>query len=301
MAKKKKPKIGLALGMGSARALCHVGVIKVLERVGIEIDYVAGVSMGAFVAALYTMDLGIKRMERICLETDWKRLFSLADFCLPGRGVVRGNKLEEFIKSFIGNAHFSETKIPLAMLATDVESGERKVFKKGPIAKAVHASLSIPVFFKPYELDGKTFMDGGLTDPVPVNLVKEMGADFVIAVSSFVDLKHCFSNDGGAGEVLKEMIGEERYKDVVLDSIDIKKDIRIDVKKFDKRNRKLNMKEAASRSVAIMEEHLALPQLKAADIVITPEVIDVGMLDYTRAKDIITKGEEATLQVLANL
>jgi len=297
--KNTKPKIGLALGMGGARGLCHIGVIKVLQKAGIKIDMIAGVSMGAMVGAGYAMDLGIERIQTIALETDWKRLFSLLDIRFHHDGIVDGNRIEDFIKSHIGNAQFSEASIPFSVVATDAESGEKVVFDQGSIAKAVRASLSIPIFFKPYSHDGKVFLDGGLCDPVPVKLVREMGADFVVAVSSFSDLKRFFPNDGASGEKLKKIIGPRRYADLALD-FDEKSGSKT-VEKNVAGKRSFNLKDITGRMISIMEEHLALPQLEEADIVITPDMKEIGMLDFTNARDIIGRGERAAREVLADL
>lgn len=297
--KSTRPKIGLALGMGGARALAHIGVIKVLEEAGIEIDCIAGVSMGALIGAGYAMDLGIRRIETIALETDWKHLFSLMDVHLPAKGLIDGNRIEDFIKSHIGYAQFSETKISLSIVATNIESGERVVFKEGSIAKAVHASLSIPIFFKPYNYKGKLYLDGGLTDPVPVDLAREMGADFVIAISSFQDLKKYFSENGDSAERLKSLIGPRRLKKFVSSCSD-----RIEQPEvcFDEgKNIARNVREVAARTIGIMEEHIALPQLKEADLVIIPDLKGIGMLDFVQAKQIICRGEKAALKVLAGL
>jgi NTE family protein len=297
--KKTKPKIGLALGMGGARGLCHIGVIKVLQQAGIEIDVIAGVSMGAMVGAGYVMDLGIERVQTIALETDWKRLFSLLDIRFHPDGIIDGNRLEDFIKSHIGNAQFSETHIPFSVVATEAESGEKVVFNEGSIAKAVRASLSVPIFFKPYCYDGRVFLDGGLCDPVPVRLVREMGADFVIAVSAFSDLKRFFSNDGTSGEKLKKIIGPRRYAEL---SADLEKSagLKVEGKNIEEK-KSFNLKDITARMIAIMEEHLALPQLEEADIVITPDMKEIGMLDFTNARDIIDRGERAAREVLTSL
>lgn len=299
--KREKPKIGLALGMGGARALAHIGVIKVLEEAGIKIDFIAGVSMGAMIGAGYAANLKIEEIESIALETDWKMLFSLVDLGFPTKGLIDGSKIEKFITSHIGDTKFSDTRIPFAIIATDVEKGERIIFNEGSITKAVRASLSIPVFFKPFKYDGKVLVDGGLTDPVPVKLVKKMGADFVIAINTFVDIKEYFSNDGTSAEKLRNLIGSKKLKKIMSRATKLAEAKIAGPNKSGQNHNASNVREIASRMLSIMGEHLALPQLKKANIVVTPEVDDIGTIDFIHAKEIIARGERAALEVLANL
>jgi len=182
MAKSKRPKIGLALGSGSSRGLAHIGVIKVLEENNIPIDFIAGTSIGAMVGGFYAIGLGIEKMEEITLETNWRRMFSLIDPHLR-QGLVSGEKVKTFIEECVNGKRIEDCKIPFVSVATDLKTGEIVVLNKGKMAQAIRASISIPLVFKPVEIDGRMLADGGLSAPVPVETVRAMGADIVIAVN----------------------------------------------------------------------------------------------------------------------
>jgi len=174
-----KPKIGLALGSGGARGLAHIGVLKVLKEHEIPIDYIAGSSMGSFIGALYANHNDINMLEKLALNL--KRKYWL-DFSVPKMGLVSGEKLKELIRILTHGKNIEDLDIPTAIVATDIETGERVVFKNGPITQAVRASISIPGIFVPETIDGRLLVDGGVIDRVPVHVVREMGADLVIAV-----------------------------------------------------------------------------------------------------------------------
>jgi NTE family protein len=173
------PKIGLALGSGGARGFAHLGVIKVLKQAGIPIDMIAGSSMGALAACFYGAGIDIDRLYKI--STAFKRKYYL-DFTVPKMGFITGNRVKELIRVFTHGKNIEELDIPVRIVATDLMTGEKVVFAKGPIADAVRASISIPGIFVPEKLNGRLLVDGGVVDRVPVSVVKEMGADIVIAV-----------------------------------------------------------------------------------------------------------------------
>ncbi len=182
MAKSKRPKIGLALGSGGSRGLAHIGVIKVLEENNIPIDFIAGTSIGAMAGGFYAAGLGVKKMEEIVLETNWRRMFSLVDPHLK-QGLITGEKVKTFIEGYVDGKKIEDCKIPFVAVTTDLKTGEIVVLNKGEMAQAIRASISIPLVFKPVEIDGRMLIDGGLSAPVPVKIVQDMGADIVIAVN----------------------------------------------------------------------------------------------------------------------
>jgi NTE family protein len=182
MAKAKPLKIGLALGSGGARGLAHIGVIKSLEKNNIPIDYIAGTSIGSVIGGLYAVGLSIEKIEEITLTLNWKKIFTLIDPVLRG-GLIKGDNIKSFIESHIGNEKFENCRIPFSAVATDFKTGEIVILNEGEMIPAIRASLSIPLIFKPVELEGRTLADGGLAAPVPAEIVKKMGADLVIAVN----------------------------------------------------------------------------------------------------------------------
>lgn len=174
-----KPKIGLALGGGAARGFAHIGVIKMLESQGIVADYVVGTSAGAVVGALYAGGNDAYAMQKIAQKLD-ETIF--ADWTLGGRGFLKGEALQSFVNQQLKNRPLEGLNKPFAAVATDLKNGERVVFRTGDTGLAVRASAAVPGIFQPTQFRGKTYVDGGLTSPIPVRAAREMGADFVIAV-----------------------------------------------------------------------------------------------------------------------
>lgn len=174
-----KPKIGLALGGGAARGFAHIGVIKMLESHGIVPDYVVGTSAGAVVGSLYAGGYDAFAMQKIAVQLD-EKIF--ADWTLGGRGLLKGEALQDFINQHLNKRPLEKLNKPFATVATDLNSGERVVFRTGDTGMAVRASAAVPGVFQPTQFRGRSFVDGGLTSPVPVQAAREMGADIVVAV-----------------------------------------------------------------------------------------------------------------------
>jgi len=180
-----RPKIGLALGGGSAKGLAHIGIIKVLEENNIPIDYIAGTSIGALIGGFYAFSKNIKEVEDIALKNNFYEYFSMFLDPSLNQGLIKGEKVVKFIENYIGQATFDSLKIPFQCVSTDVKNGESVIEKSGKVAQAIRTSISIPVFFKPIERDGVFLIDGALSMPVPVQIVRNMGADIVIAVNLY--------------------------------------------------------------------------------------------------------------------
>jgi NTE family protein len=175
----RPPRVALALGGGAARGFAHIGVIEVLEENGIRPDIVTGTSAGSFVAALYAAGRSGKELETIALNLDESRL---TDWAFPGRGMIRGTALADYIREQVGNRSFDQMKIPLGIVATDLDSGKPIVFRRGDVGTAVRASSAVPAVFTPVRIGTHEYVDGGLTSPVPVRSARDMGADVIIAV-----------------------------------------------------------------------------------------------------------------------
>ena len=178
-------KIGLALGSGSARGWAHIGVIRALAEAGIRIDCVAGTSIGALVAAVYASG-NIDSLEEVVLQIDWKQIAYSLDVVFPKSGLIDGKKVAAFIRSQVKQINIEDLPLPFRAVSTDLATGSEVVIKQGDIIEAVRASISVPGIFTPVKKGGTILVDGGLVNPVPVSVVREMGADFVIAV----DLNH---------------------------------------------------------------------------------------------------------------
>lgn len=174
-----KPKIGLALGGGAARGFAHIGVIKMLEAHGIQADFIVGTSAGAVVGSLYAGGHDAFAMQKIAQQLD-EKIF--ADWTLGGRGLLKGEALQDFINQQLRRRPLEKLNRPFAAVATDLNSGERVVFRTGDTGMAVRASAAVPGVFQPTQFRGKSYVDGGLSSPVPVQAARDMGADMVIAV-----------------------------------------------------------------------------------------------------------------------
>lgn len=178
---KAKPKIALALGGGAARGFAHIGVLKVLEQNGIVPDMVVGTSAGSLVGALYAGGYTPFGLQRLALEMD-ESLFSDWSLRGAGKGLIKGEALENFINARLDNRAMEKLPKLFGVVATDLQSGEAIVFRTGNIGMAVHASSAVPGAFRPVAIGTREYVDGGLSHPVPVRAAKAMGADIVIAV-----------------------------------------------------------------------------------------------------------------------
>jgi len=174
--------VGLVLGSGSSRGWAHIGVIEALEEEKIPIDYVVGCSIGSYVGAIYASG-EFKSLKEFVLRMDGKKVFSYFDVVFPRSGLLNGTKrLKELYSMHTDAADFSDLKIPLMMVATDLATGKKVVLKSGSILNALRATMSIPGLFAPVKVKGRWLVDGGLVDPVPVGVARALEADVVIAV-----------------------------------------------------------------------------------------------------------------------
>ena len=174
-----QPKIGVALGSGGARGFAHIGVLEVLEEHKIPIAAVAGSSMGALLGAIYATGAPIAMMQRLALHLP---ISQWVDFTVPHMGFVLGARVHRMIRLLTKDRSFEEAMIPLAVVATDLELGERVVFTSGPIHEAVRASIAIPGIFVPHRVGGRILVDGGVIDRVPITAARDLGCDIVVAV-----------------------------------------------------------------------------------------------------------------------
>ncbi|MCO7521044.1 MULTISPECIES: patatin-like phospholipase family protein [unclassified Pseudomonas] len=217
-----RPKIGLVLSGGAARGLAHIGVLKALEEQGVRIDAIAGTSMGAVVGGLYASGYSIAELEKLATTLDWQQALSDApprkdvpfrrkqddrDFLVKQKlsfrddgslglplGVIQGQNLALLLESKLAHTadirDFDKLPIPFRAVATDITSGEKVVFRRGHLPQVIRASMSIPAVFAPVELDGRLLVDGGMTDNIPVDVVREMGVDLAIVVDIGTPLRN---------------------------------------------------------------------------------------------------------------
>lgn len=178
---KVPPKVGLALGGGAARGFAHVGVIQVLEEAGIKPDLVVGTSAGSLVAALYASGRSGPQLQAVAMNMDEA---AFADWTLPifSRGVLRGEALARYVNAQVGSRLIENMALPLGIVATDLNSGQGVLFRRGDTGTAVRASSAVPAVFLPVKIGSQEYVDGGLVSPVPVRYARQMGAELVIAV-----------------------------------------------------------------------------------------------------------------------
>ncbi len=172
-------KVGIALGGGAAKGFAHIGVIKMLEANGIKPVVVSGTSAGSVVGALYASGMDAYAMQEKAFALDESKI---RDVSLFSGGVVKGQKLQDYVNELVGGRTIEKMKKPFAAVATRLEDGERTVFVRGNTGQAVRASSSIPGVFEAVAIGKAHFVDGGVVSPVPVDAARELGADFVIAV-----------------------------------------------------------------------------------------------------------------------
>jgi len=180
---KHRPCIGLALSGGGPRGLAHIGVLRVLEREGIPVDVIAGTSIGGVIAAGYAVGFSPDDLEKEAMATARvRRLLRLIDPGLPEAGILRGQRLQAYFEELLGAVTFADLKVPLALVAVDLNAQQETILTEGSVSLALRATISVPGLFTPVEIDGQRLVDGGLLDNLPVDAAQELGADVVIAV-----------------------------------------------------------------------------------------------------------------------
>lgn len=254
-----RPRIGLALGGGGARGFAHIGALRVLEQEKIPIDLVVGTSVGSLVGALYADQGRVLDAEMSALTVGEEELFDQTLIPLFSGGLVKGKKLEEFLRRNLKHPLIQNMVVPFTAVAVDLESGETVLFRAGDVASAVHASCAIPGVFVPVTIGGRTYVDGGVTNPVPASVARELGAEVVIAMSvpppaRKPPSRNQFSVAYHAISIMAAEIGRLRAgeADVVI-ATEVGK---VDFDDFSQKRRLIEAGEAAARA--------ALPAIRAA-------------------------------------
>jgi len=288
-----RPKLGLALGSGSARGWAHVGVIRALADHGIVPDVVAGCSMGAMVGAAFAAGR-IEQLEAWALSLDGRGVFGLLDIGLRG-GLIKGNRLLDFFDGHIGGCQFSQLVVPFAAVAADLASGHEIWLREGKVSDAVHASCAVPGLFQPVLRDGRYLIDGSVVNPIPVSLCREMGAEIVIAVDLGSDRGRLFPREHKV--VLNTPSYRRRLMSAVLrrTSVDIDSPISPNVLPLP------SMADTLLGAIDIMQEGIAQRRLlsEPPDVLLRPQLGPFGPFEYHRAAVAIAEGREAVTLMLA--
>jgi NTE family protein len=176
-------RIGLALSGGGTRGLAHIGVLKALEGAGVQISGVSGTSMGGFIGAAYACGLSPAELEAEAVRFSRRRhLLPLLDRTLTRRGLLEGNRLMDYFRDRAGDLTFDHTRLPLALVAVDLNTGRVIVLREGSVVEAVRATIALPGLFSPVERDGLLLVDGGLLANLPTTAARSLGMDLIVGV-----------------------------------------------------------------------------------------------------------------------
>lgn len=219
-------KIGLALGGGAAKGVAHIGVLKAIEEEGVHIHCVSGTSIGAMVAAYYAFGKSADEIMKVGRELSFSKV---AAFTLRRRGMFTTDSIEEMILRDLGDVKIEDADKPLAIVATDITTGEKVVFRKGSLAKAVCASAAVPGAYVPVEYKGRLLVDGGLTENVPTSVLEKMGAGILVGIDLNGVKKYPYPKDalgvlGNAFDIAIDLRTRDQLKtcDIVV-SLDLSK------------------------------------------------------------------------------
>ncbi len=310
----KKKRIGLVLGSGGARGWAHIGVINAIHDLGIEIHCVAGVSMGALVGAAFASGK-IDALHHVALDLDWQRIaYYFMEFSLPRTGLIDGTRIVEFVKEHVSPLAIEELPIPFSAVATDVLTGDEVVLNQGSVIDAVRASIAIPGMFTPLVRNNRVLVDGGLVNPLPIGLARQMGADVVIAVDvtraplparhrSKVrsrDVKHTqpyVPTQPDRTEHMHHVLAGLNLKLRSFDSARLSA-----LKKWFTRDDLPNIFEIYGNTMRIIQKQITAMriELDPPDLLIQPNIQDIRTMDFNRAADAIQAGYEAAWIALEN-
>lgn len=315
-------KIGLALGGGGARGWAHIGALRALEEHDIPIDCLAGTSIGALVGAFYVSDR-LHHLEELAEDLGLKNLLDLMDISFPGLGLIDGQRIRDFLSGYLADTTLEQSTIPFRCVATNFLRKEEVVFESGTMVDAIRASISIPGVFAPCQHENIYLVDGGVVNPVPVTVVKAMGADVVIAVNLNHDPKTLNpdsqsnssstskspspqtddpsapspegqdQSDGQQETGLAQGLIDryENLKGVLQDQIDDwMPDPTTGMNIFDVIGNSMNMMEQQVTHVRL--------QTDAPQVLIEPDLMEFGIFDFRQAKPMIQKGYEATVAMM---
>ncbi|MEB3211133.1 MAG: patatin-like phospholipase family protein [Leptolyngbyaceae bacterium] len=317
--------VGLALGGGGARGWAHLGVLRALEHANIKIDYLAGTSIGSFIGAVYIAD-ALDDLEAFAEEVDLQTLLPLLDVSFPNTGLIRGDRIHDFVQSYVFDKCIEDSNIPFRCVATNFLLKKEVILHSGLLVDAVRASISIPGIFAPVQREKNVFLvDGGVVNPVPVSVVRAMGADIVIAINLNKDPKSESPptkkdsnvktdketgkpiSDADQSETSKSNIDaedesllsslENRYeglKDVLQDKVD---------DWIPDPSTGLNVFDVLGNSINVMEQRVTEANLSIdkPDILIEPNLLEFGIFDFHQSKAMIHRGYEAVSEALPEI
>lgn len=292
------PKIGLALGSGASRGWSHIGVIKALLREGIEPDIVCGTSVGAMVGGSYVAG-NLDKLEQWVLGSSRTDVLSFFSIRMPQTAFVDIDRLNWFLDNFVAAAdtRIEDLQLPYAAICTDFDNGREVMLSEGDMADAVRASMAMPGLFPAVRIGEQWLIDGGLVDPVPVAACRTLGADVVIGVNLNSDILHRHKS-------VKPVAAKPQDETFLGD-------LKQQTKKFsnlltEDRNdpdKAPGLIDSISRSINIFQHQITRSRLDTdpADVMISPKVGDIGMLEFRRAADAIKEGQAKTREAVGEI
>jgi len=286
----RRPRIGFVLGAGSARGWAHIGVLRALDEAGIKPDLIAGCSIGAVVGAAYAAGR-LDQLETWARSLDWKRMLKLMDFGLRG-GLIKGKRVREVFREQFVEREFSELDVPFGAVATDFHSGQEIWLREGKVSTAVGASVAVPGLFQPVLHEERYLVDGSVVNPVPVSLCRAMGADIVVAVDIGSDLigRYVREDDRAPTEVSSRgIVGRVLSRYAKPSEPQAEPELA-----------RPSLLETLMGAINIMQVRIARSRLagEPPDVLLTPRLGHLGLLDYHRADYAIAEGREAVRRML---
>ncbi len=296
-----RPRVGLALGSGSARGWSHIGVIRALQAAGYPPDMVCGTSIGALVGAVHAAG-HLDWLESWVRKLDWQGILALMDFNMSG-GLLEGRRLVDFFRQRFNDEGIEKLSIPFACVATELQTGREVWLREGSVIDAVRASIALPGLFTPAQYEGYLLVDGGLVNPVPVSLCRAMGADVVIAVDLNWDL---IGRRAGAARVRPDESTEVHAAPPPKAGFFSwwpggERDASTTLRADQTVNR--SMLGVLVTSLNIMQVRITQSRLAGdpADVVIRPRLAGIGAMDFDQAAVAIEQGETATRLVMPQI
>lgn len=286
----RRPKIGFVLGAGSARGWAHIGVLRALTEEGIRPDFIAGCSVGALVGAAFAATR-LDQLETWALRLDWKRILRLADFGVRG-GLIRGRRMREVFREHFVERSFSDLSVPFGAVATDLHSGQEIWLREGKVADAIGASIAVPGLFQPVLYEDRVLVDGSVVNPIPVSLCRAMGADIVVAVDLGSDLVGRYVRDDDRAPTQTTPRGFiSRFIPGYSKANDEEAEPQLSAP---------SLLETLMGSINIMQVRIARSRLagEPPDVLLTPRLGHLGLLDYHHAAVAIAEGREAVARML---
>jgi NTE family protein len=299
------PRIGLALGSGSARGWSHIGIIDALAEAGIEADIVCGTSIGSLVGAAYVTGR-LSDLRQWAEKASWRDIVPLMDIRLAGGGVIDGNAVVSWLRSLGIDGPIESHAKRYAAIATDLATGREIWFERGPILEAVRASIALPGILSPVKINEKWLVDGGLSNPVPVSVCRALGADVIIAVNLNGDLLgRRFASEPPAEAPLSSQIPNEFIASVLkqLPPVLHEQATQIAQRLLPQRSSTPGYFQVLANSINIMQDYVTRARLagEPPHVMLAPRLRDIGLMEYNRAAEAITEGRYCVEQAMPML